>query len=318
MAVPPALLGLQVRLLGMACNMRVGFGCVNFVHRQVAACASAHACSAFQVGTGVAADLAYPILLPICRLLAAVAALCSLAIVVAEATIAGVLPNLSVVSVALRSTAGGWEECCDITCCCCFSGEGQTQLLPQLRDNSGLCVAMVSPPHHSQDRPACPVPSSAPLPAGSPFATELLCFLFLAYPCACAYYSLYRCASWDCFGLHAGFVCKPAVFLGRFFFRACTLCITPATPLHHPAGWAGLHSIAWCRATQTPTRCATQVRDQQKQELGTPWLVLTGCGSVSSMPKQTVLAVLAGVVRQWALRPRNRSLSGAAPHLPPF
>ncbi|EFN53506.1 hypothetical protein CHLNCDRAFT_136844 [Chlorella variabilis] len=65
-------------------------------------------------------------------LLAALAALCSLAIVVAEATIAWTLPNLSVVSAVLRSAAG------------------------------------------------------------SRFATELLCFLFLAYPCACAYYSLYR------------------------------------------------------------------------------------------------------------------------------
>ena len=120
----------------MACDMRVEFGCVNFVHRHVAACASAHACSAFQVGTGVAADLAYPTLppnlLPICRLLAAVAALCSLAIVVAEATIAGVLPNLSVVSVALRSTAGGWEECCDIACRAFFPRLEQTQLLPQV------------------------------------------------------------------------------------------------------------------------------------------------------------------------------------------
>jgi hypothetical protein len=30
--------------------------------------------------------------------------------------------------------------------------------------------------------------------AGGPLPTELLCFLFLAYPCACAYYSLYRWA----------------------------------------------------------------------------------------------------------------------------
>jgi hypothetical protein len=45
------------------------------------------------------------------RLLAAVAALCSVAIVVAEATIAGVLPNLSVVSAALRSTAGARLVC---------------------------------------------------------------------------------------------------------------------------------------------------------------------------------------------------------------
>lgn len=41
------------------------------------------------------------------RLLSALAALCSLAIVVAEATIAGVLPNMSVVSAALHATAGG-------------------------------------------------------------------------------------------------------------------------------------------------------------------------------------------------------------------
>ena len=41
-----------------------------------------------------------------CRLLAALAALCSLAIVVAEATIAGALPNLSVVSAALHATSG--------------------------------------------------------------------------------------------------------------------------------------------------------------------------------------------------------------------
>ncbi|PSC73983.1 LMBR1 domain-containing 2-like protein A [Micractinium conductrix] len=67
------------------------------------------------------------------RLLAALAALCSLAIVVAEATIAGALPNLSVVSAALHATSGA-----------------------------------------------------------SQFLTELLCFAFLAYPCACAYYSLYR------------------------------------------------------------------------------------------------------------------------------
>lgn len=32
-------------------------------------------------------------------------------------------------------------------------------------------------------------------PAGSPFLTELLCFAFLAYPCACAYYAVYRCAA---------------------------------------------------------------------------------------------------------------------------
>ncbi len=30
------------------------------------------------------------------------------------------------------------------------------------------------------------------LTAGSEFATELLCFVFLAYPCAAAYYALYR------------------------------------------------------------------------------------------------------------------------------
>lgn len=41
------------------------------------------------------------------RLLAALAALCSLAIVVAEATIAGALPNMSVVSKALHATSGG-------------------------------------------------------------------------------------------------------------------------------------------------------------------------------------------------------------------
>lgn len=46
---------------------------------------------------------------PLHRLLAGAAALCSLAIVVAEATIAGVLPNLSIVSVVLRNTAGGWD-----------------------------------------------------------------------------------------------------------------------------------------------------------------------------------------------------------------
>lgn len=66
------------------------------------------------------------------RALAAAAALCSLAIVVAEATVASALPNLSVVSAALHGAAG------------------------------------------------------------SQFWLELLCFLFLAYPCACAYYSLYR------------------------------------------------------------------------------------------------------------------------------
>ncbi|KAL4424193.1 hypothetical protein ABPG75_001494 [Micractinium tetrahymenae] len=66
------------------------------------------------------------------RVLAALAALCSLAIVLAEATIAGVLPNLSVVSRALHATSG------------------------------------------------------------SVFATELLCFAFLAYPCACAYLAIYR------------------------------------------------------------------------------------------------------------------------------
>jgi len=40
------------------------------------------------------------------RLLAALAALCSLAIIVAEATMSWSLPNLSVVSAALHATAG--------------------------------------------------------------------------------------------------------------------------------------------------------------------------------------------------------------------
>lgn len=92
----------------------------------------------------------------------------------------------------------------------------------QLHDNSGLCVAMVSPPHPSPGRPACRVPPAALLLAGSPFATELLCFLFLAYPCACAYYSLYRCASWE--------VCKPAVFLARF----CSTCRQARCAPHLP------------------------------------------------------------------------------------
>ncbi|PRW61506.1 LMBR1 domain-containing 2-like protein A [Chlorella sorokiniana] len=95
------------------------------------------------------------------RLLAAVAALCSVAIVVAEATIAGVLPNLSVVSAALRSTAG------------------------------------------------------------SPFASELLCFLFLAYPCACAYYSLYRLGRFAFFRMvprhtDAYSLCYSALLMCRF------------------------------------------------------------------------------------------------------
>jgi hypothetical protein len=30
--------------------------------------------------------------------------------------------------------------------------------------------------------------------AANQTATELLCFVFLAYPCACAYYGLYKCA----------------------------------------------------------------------------------------------------------------------------
>lgn len=42
------------------------------------------------------------------RLLAVAAAACSAALALAEATIAGALPNLSVVSYSLHATAGGW------------------------------------------------------------------------------------------------------------------------------------------------------------------------------------------------------------------
>ncbi|KAI3424225.1 hypothetical protein D9Q98_009581 [Chlorella vulgaris] len=95
------------------------------------------------------------------RLLAALAALCSLSYVVAEATIAWSLPNLSVVSAALHATAG---------------------------------AAVV---------------------------TELLCFLFLAYPCACAYYSLYRLGRFAFYRMVPGHtdaysLCYSALLMCRF------------------------------------------------------------------------------------------------------
>ena len=37
-----------------------------------------------------------------------------------------------------------------------------------------------------------PIPAPSWTPAGARFLSELLCFAFLAYPCACAYYAVYR------------------------------------------------------------------------------------------------------------------------------
>lgn len=54
------------------------------------------------------------------RAAAAAAALCSLAIVVAEATIAGALPNLSVVSAALRGVAGS-QFVAELLCLLCLA-----------------------------------------------------------------------------------------------------------------------------------------------------------------------------------------------------
>lgn len=72
-------------------------------------------------------------------------------------------------------------------------------------------------------------PASPCLPTshltGSPFATELLCFLFLAYPCTCAYYSLYRHGS--VMQSRAGLNCKGWRHSGGHCssdLQACLVC----------------------------------------------------------------------------------------------
>ncbi|GAB4813329.1 hypothetical protein N2152v2_000375 [Parachlorella kessleri] len=95
------------------------------------------------------------------RLAAVLCACCSLSILVAEATISGVLPNTSLVSLALHRTGG------------------------------------------------------------NQFATELLCLLCLAYPCACAYYAIYRLGQFSFYRLvprhtDAYSLCYSALLMTRF------------------------------------------------------------------------------------------------------
>ncbi len=97
------------------------------------------------------------------RLLAAAAALCSLAIVVAEATIAGVLPNLSVVSAALRSTSGGWAvawACCNTAFCgwCTYFWPHAWLLLDASEQHTLDCGGSSPSP------PSCPSPLHHRLP----------------------------------------------------------------------------------------------------------------------------------------------------------